>query len=270
MLTSSPGLGPVEVEQFVTFPVESAMSGLPDLTEIRSVSRFGLSVVTVVFDEHVDIYRARQLVQERLATAREEIPEGYGTPEMGPSRPASGRSSSSRCEGDGQSLMELRSILEWQIAPRLRSVRGVVEVNTFGGELKTYQVQLEPSRLAAYGVTLDQVFRALEENNANAGGAYIARESEQVLIRGEGLIEKLADVGSVVVATSEEGVPVYVRDLGEVAFAPEVRQGAATRDGRGEIVTGIVMMLIGENSREVVADVKAAVRTDQSHPSRAA
>ena len=260
VLTSSPGLGPVEVEQFVTFPVEAAMSGLPDLTEIRSVSRFGLSVVTVVFDEHVDIYRARQLVQERLATAREEIPEGHGTPEMGPISTGLGEIFQFEVRGDGQSLMELRSILEWQIAPRLRSVRGVVEVNTFGGELKTYQVQLEPSRLASYGVTLDQVFRALEENNANAGGAYIARESEQVLIRGEGLIEKLADVGSVVVATSEEGVPVYVRDLGAVAFAPEVRQGAATRDGRGEIVTGIVMMLIGENSREVVADVKAAVR----------
>jgi cobalt-zinc-cadmium resistance protein CzcA len=260
VLTTSPGLGPIEVEKFVTFPVEAAMSGLPDLTEVRSVSRFGLSVVTVVFEEHVDIYRARQLVQERLVAAREEIPSGYGSPEMGPISTGLGEIFQFEVRGDGQSLMDLRSVLEWQIAPRLRSVRGVVEVNTFGGELKTYQVQLEPSRLASYAITLDQVFRALEENNANAGGAYIAHESEQVLIRGEGLIEKLSDVGNVVVATSDEGVPVYVRDLGTVAFAPEVRQGAVTRDGRGEIVTGIVMMLIGENSREVVADVKAAVK----------
>jgi len=265
VLTSSPGLGPVEVEKFVTFPVEAAMSGLPDIAEIRSISRFGLSVVTVVFDDHVNVYFARQLVQERLASAREQIPEGYGTPEMGPISTGLGEIFQFEVRGQGQSLMELRSILEWQIAPRLRSVRGVVEVNTFGGELKTYQVQLDPARLTAYGLSLDQVFRALEENNANAGGAYIARESEQVLIRGEGLIETLDDVGSIVVSVSADGVPIHVRNIGEVVFAPAVRQGAATRDGNGEIVTGIVMMLIGENAREVVNGVKAAV--EQIRPS---
>lgn len=259
VLTSSPGLGPVEVEKFVTFPVEAAMSGLPDIADIRSVSRFGLSVVTVVFDDHVSVYFARQLVQERLAMAREQIPPGYGSPEMGPISTGLGEIFQFEVRGQGQSLMELRSTLEWQIAPRLRSVRGVVEVNTFGGELKTYQVRLDPARLTAHRIPLDQVFRALEENNANAGGAYIARESEQVLIRGEGLVETLDDVGRIVVSTSAEGVPTLVRDLGDVVFAPEVRQGAATRDGQGEIVTGIVMMLIGENSREVVNDVKAAV-----------
>ena len=259
VLTTSPGLGPVEVEKFVTFPVESSMSGLPDVHELRSVSRSGLSVVTIVFDEHVDVYFARQLVGERLVAARELIPEGYGTPEMGPISTGLGEIYQFVVRGEGTPLMELRSILEWQIAPRLRSVRGVVEVNTFGGELKTYQLQLDPAKLTAYSLSLDQVFQALAENNANAGGAYIAHEAEQVLIRGQGLIESLDDVGSVVVSTSREGVPIYVRDLGEVVFAPQVRYGAATRDGNGEVVTGIAMMLIGENSREVVSAIKAAV-----------
>jgi cobalt-zinc-cadmium resistance protein CzcA len=259
VLTTSPGLGPVEVEKFVTFPVESAMSGLPGVEEIRSISRFGLSVVTVVFKEDVNIYFARQLVQERLGAAREEIPEGYGTPEMGPVSTGLGEIYQFVVEGDDESPMDLRSILEWQIAPRLRSVPGVVEMNTFGGELKTYQVQLDPARLTAFGISLEQVFKALQENNANAGGAYITRGSEQLLIRGEGIVETLDDIANVVVATSSSGVPVFIRNVADVAFAPEVRQGAVTRDGQGEAVTGIVMMLIGENSREVVNAVKAAV-----------
>ncbi|AKQ66372.1 Cobalt-zinc-cadmium resistance protein CzcA [Myxococcus hansupus] len=259
VLTSSPGLGPVEVERFITIPVETAMSGLPDTEELRSVSKFGLSVVTIVFKENVDIYFARQLIQERLASAKENIPEGYGSPEMGPISTGLGEIYQFEVRGEGQSAMELRSILEWQISPRLRSVPGVVEVNAFGGELKTYEVQVDPARLSAYGLPLSRLFEALEQNNANAGGAYIARGPEQVLIRGEGLVESLDDIRTVVLATSDQGVPVYVRDVAEVTFAPQVRQGAVTRDGRGEAVTGIVMMLIGQNSREVVNAVKAEV-----------
>ncbi|MCP3099442.1 CusA/CzcA family heavy metal efflux RND transporter [Myxococcus sp. K15C18031901] len=259
ILTSSPGLGPVEVERFITVPVETAMSGLPDTEEVRSVSKFGLSVVTVVFQDDVDIYFARQLIQERLVAAREGIPEGYGSPEMGPISTGLGEIYQFEVKGEGKSPMELRSILEWQISPRLRAVPGVVEVNAFGGELKTYEVQVDPARLASYGLSLEQVFAALEQNNANAGGAYIARGPEQVLIRGEGLVEGLEDLRDVVLTTSAQGVPVYVRDVAEVAFAPQVRQGAVTRDGRGEAVTGIVMMLIGQNSREVVNNVKAEV-----------
>ncbi|PTL81602.1 efflux RND transporter permease subunit [Vitiosangium sp. GDMCC 1.1324] len=259
VLTSSPGLGPVEVEKFITVPIETAMSGMPDTEEIRSVSKFGLSVVTIVFKDEVNIYFARQLVGERLAAAKEAIPEGYGTPEMGPVSSGLGEIYQFEVKGEGKSPMELRSILEWQVSPRLRSVPGVVEVNAFGGELKTYEVQLDPARLTAYGLSLAQVFRALEENNANAGGAYIARGPEQVLIRGEGLVESLEDIGNIVVATSPQGVPVYIRNVAEVKFAPMVRQGAVTRDGRGEAVTGIVMMRIGENSREVVNRVKEAV-----------
>ncbi|GHG96495.1 CusA/CzcA family heavy metal efflux RND transporter [Comamonas sp. JC664] len=259
VLTSSPGLGPVEVERFITIPVETAMSGLPDTEEIRSVSKFGLSVVTIVFKEHVDIYFARQLIQERLASAKEDIPEGYGSPEMGPISTGLGEIYQFEVRGQGQSAMELRSILEWQISPRLRAVPGVVEVNAFGGELKTYEVQVDPARLSAYGLSLSRLFEALAQNNANAGGASIARGPEQVLVRGEGLVESLEDIRVIVLATSDQGVPVFVRDVAEVTFAPQVRQGAVTRDGRGEVVTGIVMMLIGQNSREVVNAVKAEV-----------
>lgn len=258
ILTTSPGLGPVEVEKFVTFSVESAMSGLPDVEEIRSVSKFGLSVVTVVMEEHVDIYFARQLIQERLALAAENIPEGYGTPEMGPISSGLGEIYQFEVKGD-LPPMELRSILDWEIIPRLRLVPGVIEVNPFGGELKTYEVQLDPDRMTAYNLSLEQIFEAVAKNNASTGGGYITRGQEQVLIRGEGLVEKLEDLANIVVAVSEEGTPIFIKNVAEVRFAPMVRQGAVTRDGRGEVVTGIVMMLIGENSREVVSRVKKAV-----------
>ncbi|TFG75021.1 MAG: efflux RND transporter permease subunit, partial [Thermodesulfobacteriales bacterium] len=251
ILTNSPGLGPVEVERFITFPVETAMSGLPGIEGIRSVSRFGLSAVTVTFEEDVDIYFARRLVMERLPQAREMIPEGFGTPEMGPISTGLGEIYQFEVKGEGYSLMELRSILEWDIAFKLKSVPGIVEVNTYGGELKTYEVQLIADKLVSYDLSIDQVFQALGSNNSNSGGAYIERNQEQYLIRGEGLVRGLEDIGNIVVATRNEGTPIFIRDVAEVAFAPMVRQGAVTRDGEGEAVTGVVMMLIGENSRTV-------------------
>lgn len=257
VLTSAPALGPEEVEKFITTPVEQSMSGLPHLESVRSVSRFGLSAVTVVFDEGTDIYFARQLVNERLQEARREIPAGYGEPELGPISTGLGEIYQFEVRGTKkQSAMELRTILEWEIGPRLRKVAGVIEINAFGGELKTYQVQVHPERLIQHDVTLDQLFEALERNNANAGGAYIQKNGEQYLVRGEGLIGSREDIGDIVVRADKDGTPVYVRQLGEVAIAPMVRQGAVTRDGRGEVVTGIVMMLIGGNSRQVVVDVK--------------
>lgn len=270
VLTTVPGLAPEEVERFITFPVETAMSGLPRLAEVRSVSKFGLSVVTVVFEEGSDIYWARQLVGERLTAAREAIPAGYGEPEMGPistglgeiyqfevkaKRPCGDDPDTDEC----YTPMELREILDWFVNYQLRSVPGVVEVNAFGGELKTYQATLDPNRLAAYRLTVGDVIEALERNNRNVGGAYIAHAGEQYLVRGEGLIETLADLGRVVVATGRDGTPVYVRDLGRVELAPMVRQGAVTRDGRGEAVVGIVMMLLGENSRTVTQEVKEKI-----------
>jgi len=259
ILTNAPALGPVEVEKFITFPVETAMSGLPGIELIRSVSRFGLSAVTVYFDEEMDIYFARRLVMERLPAAREAIAAGLGTPEMGPISTGLGEIYQFEVRGEGYSLMELRSILEWDIAFKLKSVPGVVEVNTYGGELKTYQVQVDADKLVSYDITLEQLFDALERNNANAGGAYIEHAQQQYLVRGEGLVQSLEEIGDIVVAARNDGTPIYVRQLGDVQFAPMVRQGAVTRDGQGEVVTGVAMMLINENSRIVVNQIKEKI-----------
>lgn len=256
ILTNAPGLGPVEVEKFITFPVETAMSGLPGIELIRSVSRFGLSAITIYFDEGMDIYFCRRLVMERLPQARETIPQGLGTPEMGPISSGLGEIYQFEVKGEGYSLMELRTILDWDIAFKLRSVPGVIEVNSFGGELQTYEFQLDARKLVAYDLAIGQIFEALEQNNGNAGGAYIVHAQEQYLIRGEGLIQTLQDIENIVVATRNDGTPIYLRNLGQAQFAPMVRQGAVTRDGKGEAVTGIVMLLIGENGRVVVNRVK--------------
>ncbi|HXG32009.1 MAG TPA: CusA/CzcA family heavy metal efflux RND transporter [Bryobacteraceae bacterium] len=265
ILTRAPGLGPEEVERFITFPVETSMSGLPGITAIRSVSRFGLSVVYVFFEENMDIYFARRLVMERLPQAREMIPPGFGTPEMGPISTGLGEIYQFEVKGKGYSSMELRSILEWDIAPKLRSVPGVVEVNTYGGELKTYEVQLDANKLVSYNLSLQQVVEALERNNFSTGGAYIEHNREQQVIRGEGLVADLQDIENIVVAATQDGTPVYIRNIARVAFAPRVRQGAVTRDGRGEVVTGVVMMLIGANSRVVAQNVRQ--RLEEIKPS---
>ena len=272
VLTRAPALAPLEVERLVTFPVESGMAGLPDLDAIRSVSKFGLSAVTVVFREGTDVYRARQLVQERLAFVRDAIPPGYGSPEMGPITSGLGEVFQFEVRGEpacrpGEQVpacyspMDLRTVLDWFVAYQLKSVPGVVEVNTFGGELKTYEVQPDPAALQAYHVTLSELFDALEKNNRNVGGAYLVRNREQVVIRGEGLLGGVDDIRQVVVRTGDMGAPLYVRDVAEVAIAPMVRQGVVTRDGRGEAVVGVVMMLVGENSRAVVDRVKEKLRS---------
>ena len=268
ILTDMPALGPVDVERTVTFPIESAMSGLPDVEEIRSISRFGLSAVTIVFEEGTDLLRARQLIAERLVGARESLPSD-ARPEMGPLSSGLGEvlqfevRSDRTCPSNDEDTeechtpMELRSILDWFVAVELRGVPVVVEVNSFGGELKTYEVEVIPDRLRAMGVSLDQLYSALEENNSTAGGGYLVRAGEQLLVRGEGRVQSLEDVADILIDSREEsGVPVKVRDVARVHFAPMLRQGAVTRDGRGEVVTGIVMMLIGANGREVVEAAK--------------
>lgn len=267
VLTNAPSLGPVDVERSITAPVESAMSGLPGVEQIRSVSRFGLSAVTIVFEEDTDLLRSRQLISERLTQARERLPADI-TPELGPLSSGLGEvlqfevRSKRMCAAGAADVeschttMELRTLLDWFIAYELRSVRGVVEVNSFGGELKTYEVEILPDRLRALEVSLNELFEAIERNNATAGGGYLVRAGEQLLVRGEGRIQSLEEIGDVLIDTRSDGVPVRIRDVARVHFAPMLRQGAVTRDGRGEIVTGIVMMLIGANGREVVQDVK--------------
>ncbi|HET6334071.1 MAG TPA: efflux RND transporter permease subunit, partial [Polyangiales bacterium] len=266
VLTNAPALSPVDVERTITFPVESSMSGLPGIEQIRSVSRFGLSAVTVVFEEDTDLLRARQLISERLVQARERLPPG-ASPELGPLSSGLGEVLQFEVRADSMcdpktpkspcyTAMELRTILDWFIAFELRSVPGVVEVNSHGGDLKTYEVEVLPERLRALKVSLNDLYQAIERNNATAGGGYLVRSGEQMLVRGEGRIQSLDDISEVLIETRADGVPVRVRDVARVHLAPMIRQGAVTRDGRGEVVTGIVMMLIGANGREVVQQVK--------------
>src|SRR5262245_22110298 len=256
ILTRTAPLGPVEVERYVTFPIEAAMSGLPDVAEIRSVSRFGLSAVTVVFQDGVNVYFARQLVSERLPAAREAIPQGFGSPELGPVTTGLGEVYQFVVRGP-YSPMELKEILDWQIAYRLRSVPGVTEVSGEGGFTKQYQVIVDPAKLVAYRLSIGQVFRALEANNVVGGGGYIEKGGEAYLVQGEGLVEDSEAIAGIVVATSPEGVPITVRQLGTVQIGSPPRIGAATRDGEGEAVIAMTLMLKGANARAVAKDVKA-------------
>ena len=253
--TNAPALSPLEVERQITLPVELAMSGLPDVEEVRSISKFGLSQVTLVFREGTDIYFARQLVQERLQQAREEIPEGFGTPEMGPISTGLGEIFQYTIESRSADATELRTLQDWVVAPQLRGVPGVAEVNSFGGFEKQYQVLLRPDALVQYGLTLAQVLDAVAANNRNAGGGYITRGAEQLVIRGVGQVQDLDQIRGIVI-TSRGGTPVRVGDVADVAIGHTIRQGAVTKDGRGEAVTGIVMMRMGANSRTVVDAVK--------------
>src|SRR4051812_37663539 len=247
-ITEAPALSPLEVETLLSFPVEGAMSGLPDVEQIRSISKFGISVVTVVFHEGTDIYRARQLVGERLTRAAEAIPPGYGTPSLGPIATALGEVFQFQVKaaaGSGVTPMELRTILDWFIAYQLRRVPGVTEINSHGGELKTYQVEVDPDKLASYKLSMTDVFNALRTNNANVGGGYLVHEGEARYIRGVSQVHSTDDIAAVVI-DEREGVPVTIRDVSVCVHpAPMIRAGLVTRDGEGEIVTGLVMMLIG-------------------------
>lgn len=255
--TVAPAFAPLEMEKYVTFPIEVAMSNLPRKEELRSVSQFGLSQVTITFDDGVDIYLARQQVLERLRDAEKELPAGV-TPELSPVSTGLGeifQFTVDNEKGFSRSLMELRTILDWQIKPQLRTVPGVIEVNSFGGVEKQYEVLVDPKKLVSFGLSLRQVIEALQKNNLNAGGAYLERGGEQQLVRGVGLIQFPGDIESIVV-TAEKGTPVYIRDVAAVGVGGQVRQGAATRDGRGETVMGIAMLLKGENSRKVAQEVR--------------
>ena len=257
VITAAPALSPVEVEQYVTVPVERAMSGIPKVGEVRSISKYGLSVVTVVFEDGTDIYFARQMVQERMRSAEEAVPSAYGRPEMGPIATGLGEIYQFVVRGDGHSLMELEETLDWYIGPQLRTVPGIVEVNSFGGEDKQYQVVVDPKRLQAAGVSVGEVIRALERTNANAGGGYVEHNREQIVIGTVGLVTSLDDLKSVVVGTTPQGVPITVANVGDVRFGPRLRRGAASMDGQGEVVVGVAMMLMGENARAVTQRVKA-------------
>lgn len=257
VLTDAPGLAPTDVEQQVTFPVELAMQGLPDVREVRSLSKAALSQVIVVFEDHVDTYFARQLVFQRLQSATERLP-AWAEPEMGPISTGLGEIYQYTLESETRSPMELRTLQDWVIAPQLRALQGVNEVNSFGGFVKQYQVLVTPDRLLQYGITLGDVLEAIERNNANAGGNFLVQGWEQSYVRSLGLIQTIADIENIVLE-AEDGTPIYVKDIATVQVGPQTRQGAVTRDGNGERTAGMVIMLKNENSKIVVDRVKKAI-----------
>ncbi|MCH7704544.1 MAG: efflux RND transporter permease subunit [Planctomycetes bacterium] len=251
--TTAPSLAPVEVEQQITFPVEQSIGGLKGLTEVRSLSKFGLSQVTVIFEDGVDIYRARQLVMERLATV--DLPAGLPRPTMGPVATGLGEVFHYLLTSQTRSLSELRTIQDWIIKPQLRSVSGVAEVNSWGGRERQYQVIVDPLRLVKYDLTLTDVFDALRRNNLNVGGGTITRAGESLLVQGIGLLETLEEIETVVVK-SVDGVPVHIRQIGDVVDGHEIRRGAVTFGGAGEVVLGLGFILMGENPRDVTQRMK--------------
>ena len=261
VLSKAAGLSAADVEQRITYPIEQQMGGLPKVTLVRSLSRAGLSQVVVIFKDSVDAYFARQLVFERLQGARDSLPPGV-QPELSPMSTGLGEIFQYTLEGQGFSPMEKRTIQTWLIAPRLRTVPGVTDVNSFGGEVKQYQVVVHPERLLKYGLTLREVTEALEQSNANAGAGLILKGWEQMYIRGVGLFASSTDIGNVVLK-AQDGTPVFVRDVADVVVGRQLRSGAVTRDGKGETVAGMAIMLRGENSKTVVSAVEHAIRNIQ-------
>ena len=257
VITEAPGMAPVEVEQLVTFPIESSMMGLPYTAEVRSISKLGLSMVTIVFADSVDNYFARQLVNERLNEARGRIPAGL-EPALGPVATAFGEVYRYTLEGEGYSTMELKTLHDWEIKYQLQAVPGVADINTWGGHTRQYEIEVDPYRLHARGLTLRDVFERVRENNHNFGGGFVEHASEQYTVRGLGRIGSERDLGAIVLA-AHQGTAVYLRDVAEVKIGQMPRQGAVTRDGKGETVSGMVIMLRGQNSKTVIERVKQAL-----------
>ena len=257
VFTITEGLAPEEVERYVTYPVEVAMNGLPHLKEIRSVSNFGLSVVNIYFKDGMDIYFARQLVGERLQHAREEIPEGFGEPEMGPITTGLGQILFYFVE-DEEGIydpFELRTIQDWLIKFNLQTVPGVTEVLSIGGEVKQFHILVRPDDLLRYNLTLDEIVETVKANNANVGAQFIVKNSEEYIVRSVGLAEKISDLERIVLK-SEDGTPVYLNQIADVTIGGETRRGLTIINGQGETVVGMVLKLIGENTSIVIRDVK--------------
>jgi len=258
VITKAGRYSPFDVEKLVSYPIENAMNGLPDVKAVRSISQFGLSAVTIEFDEKSDIYFVRQLVSQRLQSIVDELPEGVSAPQLGPVSTALGEIFQYQVVGPSYSLTELRSIQDWLIAPQLKTIKGVTEINSFGGFVKQVEVEVLPGKLRQYNIGLSEVFDAISNNNAVSGGNYLTFNREQYIIRGTGMIESIPDIEQIIVKNIE-GNPVYVRNIANVKQGKQIRQGAVTRDGKGEVVTGIVMMLRGENGRKVIQEIETKI-----------
>jgi heavy metal efflux system protein len=267
VLTEAPGLSPIEVERFITYPLELQMTGLPGLAEIRSLSKFALSQITVVFHDDVDMYFARQLVLERIMAAKERLPEGL-EPVMAPVTTGLGEVYHYYVEGPNAAatdptiveteLTDQRTMQDWVLRPLLKGVPGVIDVNGMGGFVKQYQVLVDPAKLRKFDLTLHDIYDAVAKNNANAGGNVLDRHAERAIVRGLGLIKSVNDIESIIVKESG-GTPVFVRDVAEVRIGHAVRHGAAVLNGEREVVIGTVLMIRGGNAREVVEAVKTKV-----------
>ena len=264
VLTDCPGLSPVEVERTVTFPMEAALNGLPKLVELRSVSRNGLSAVTVILEDGTDIWFARQMVLERVRGVEGSLPKVAGKPELSPVSGGLGEIYQFVVRSDKHSPTQLRTILDWEIVPKLRAVPGVIEVNTMGGDLKEYHVVIDRGRLHAHEMTLKDVAAALESANVAVGGGYLDRGAESFDLVGVGLLQNEEEISNVVLRTGADGTPLLVRHIARVSVGAALRHGVITRDGEGEAVTGTTMMLVGANSRDVVRAVKARMEKIQS------
>jgi len=264
VITVSPSLGAQEVERLISFPVELSVSSVPNILEIRSFSRFGLSLVTVVFTEETDIYWARQQITEKLKEAEEQIPPGVGSPFLAPVSTGLGEIYQYELHPTKgfetkYSATELRSIQDWLVRRQLLGTPGIAEVSSFGGNLKQYEVALDPAKLRAMNITITEVFEALENNNANAGGAYIEKDPNAYFIRTEGLVKNTTDIGQIVVKNTATGLPILIRDIADVRMGSAIRYGAMVKDDKGEVAGGIVMMLKGENSSKVIRAVKEKI-----------
>ena len=257
VITRAPSLAPSEIERLVTFPLEIELTNLPGKTELRSVSRFGLSVITVVFEDRMDTYFARQLVLERVLQARSRLPPN-AEPVLGPVSTGLSEVFMYLVEGSTQNLMDLRTLQDWVIRPMLRAVPGLADVDTLGGLAKQYEVLVDPNRLTSFGLTLRQVYAAVAGNNQNAGGGYIEQGGDKLVVYGVGLVRSAADLEQIVVA-AHQGTPIYLRDVAQVRQGTAIRLGGVTHDGKGEVLEGIAVMLRGGNSREVVSAVKDKV-----------
>ncbi|TKB77120.1 MAG: efflux RND transporter permease subunit [Nitrospira sp.] len=257
VITRAPSLAPLEIERLVTFPLEIELTNLPGKTELRSVSRFGISVITVVFEDAVDIYFARQLILEKLVQSRTQLPR-EAEPMLGPVSTGLSEAFMYLVEGPTQNLQELRTLQDWVIRPMLRAVPGLADVDTLGGLAKQYDVLVDPDRLTSLGLTLREVQTAVTENNQNAGGSYIEKGGDKLVVYGQGLARSVEDLERIVVA-ARKGTPIYLRDVAQVRLGHAVRLGGVTRDGKGEVLEGIAVMLRGGNSREVMSAVKEKV-----------
>jgi cobalt-zinc-cadmium resistance protein CzcA len=267
VVTTSPSLAAEDVERFITAPIEISLANLPDISEIRSISRFGLSIVTVVFDEHIPVLQSRQLVSEQLLIASQNIPAGFGAPEMMPITTGLGEIYQYVLEVDPDyghlyDLAELRSINDWQVKRQLAGIEGVIEISSFGGFVKQYEVAFNPDRLNSFGISLEELIAALESNNANAGGGNISRGKEAVYIRSNGLLRSVEEIGRIPIAQRGQ-MPITVADVAEVRFGHAIRYGALTKDGKGEVVGGITLMLKGANARSTVERIRTRIEEVQ-------